>query len=708
MYLGYVSPVLGRGRRDEEKAGREGRDQGERGENGKANLFFHLSIIIDSGIYATWAVWRAGRSFDKARGSAYTGRRSQGGPPMKPSRITIGIVAVALALAAGACGSSENASGSRIVVNSLDDTASPPAGTVTLRSAVAAVGSGGTITFDPGLDGGTIVLTAIDDDHSVLLGEIYAGMTFAGYGERDYGKSAIYARKDLTVDASALPNGITIAWGGGDASHARVMAVYGDLALKNVTISSGYSLAEAITGGTQPYTLARGGGLAVWGVLTLENCAVIGNTCFGDYTASRDRGTYGGGIYADGLDLRDSVISGNAAIGYGAGGGGIYSVGGAERTSGRGADTSLNRCTISGNKVTAQHAYGGGIFTLSGGPANLATMYLTNCTIARNLVEDNPDLPEAGQYYYRGGGVYMGGGSVDILACTIAENAVNGTPAIFSGKPNMGGGGGCATIGNAHTVEYFSLQNSIVVGNTLNGAAEDWFAGSILHFYSNGYNLVGVFNSSQILVPIPPWLMTSRKHWPKVGDADGVTLAEALDVAGAVRHAAAVSVGVDAGQPAVLWYPPAGLAVDKIPNATYPVTYVSAGYYGYGEPTDDFLNQVVLKIRSEYGSILGSDFGAEFGDLTGTTWYGPATTWPSNTQNAAWIAFWRNLDTAIGDRLGMIVLGDDFWGTFHSGPLGNVTMAVEETTTQRHMEKADQLGTARPKGATGDIGAIER
>jgi hypothetical protein len=487
------------------------------------------------------------------------------------------------------------------------------------------------------------------------------------------------------------------------------MAVYGDLTLRNVTVSSGYSQAEAIAGGTQPYTLARGGGLAVWGVLTLEDCAVIGNTCFGDYTASRDRGTYGGGIYANELDLRDSIISGNAAIGYGAAGGGVYSVGGAERTSGRGADASLARCTVSGNMVMAQHAYGGGIFTLAGGPTNLATMYLTNCTIARNLVQDNPDLPEAGQYYYRGGGIYMGGGSVEMLACTIAENAVTGWPAVFSNKPNMGGGGGCATIGNAHTVENVFMQNTIAVGNTLNGAPEDWFAGSILHFYSRGYNLVGAVNSSQILVPVPPWMMSSRKHWPKTGDADGVGLAEALDVAGAIYHDTALSVGVGPGQPAVLWYPPADLAADKIPNQQYAISHVDVGYTGYGEPEDDFLNRVILQLRSEYGSILGADFGEEFGDLAGVTWYGPATTWPSNAANAAWIAFWRNLDIAIGDQLGMIILGDDFWGTFTSGPLGpHVVVTVERTTTSHRMEPRDQRGNARPAGGLGDIGAIER
>lgn len=95
--------------------------------------------------------------------------------------------------------------------------------------------------------------------------------------------------------------------------------------------------------------------------------------------------------------------------------------------------------------------------------------------------------------------------------------------------------GGAATIGNAYIVETVWLQNSVVVGNTLNGAAEDWFAGSILDFYSQGYNLV-----------------------------------------------------------------------------------------------DDFLNHVILQLRAQYGAILGSDFGSSFGDMTGTTWYGPAVTWPSN------------------------------------------------------------------------------
>jgi hypothetical protein len=303
----------------------------------------------------------------------------------------------------------------------------------------------------------------------------------------------------------------------------------------------------------------------------------------------------------------------------------------------------------------------------------------------------------------------MGGGSLRMSGCTIAENAIRGELAYFSGKPNLGGGGGCATVGNAHTVETVWLQNSIVVGNTLNGGAEDWFAGSILDFFSNGYNLVGTVNFSWILVPVPDWMMSSRRRWPKPGDRDGVTLEQALDVGGAHYHATAISAGTDAGGPVVLWYPPADLAADKIPNQDYSVTYVNAGYTGAGVPTDDFLNYVILQCRSQYGAILGADFGSEFGDMTGTTWYGPARTWPSNPQNTAWINFWHNLDTAIGDRLGMAQLGDDFWGTFTTGALGsNVRIKVERQTKTFHMESTDQIGNARPRGSMGDIGAIER
>jgi hypothetical protein len=606
--------------------------------------------------------------------------------------------------------SSDEASWTTVEVNSLEDTAEPAPGTVTLRAALARSEGPTRITFAPALDGGTIALTIVGERHSILKGEVYAGgpPQFQGYQDRDYGRSALYVRKDLAIDASALPSGITIAWAGGDAEPARVLAVYGDLWMDGVTIRSGRAVAEPIVEGSQPYTLGRGGGLAVWGWATLRNCTVSGNRAEGDTTASRDRGAYGGGIYANGLSLAGCVVSGNSAIGYGAAGGGIYSVGGGDNRGGRGNTATLTGTVVSGNRVTAQHAYGGGIFSLSGGPDNLAWMRLESCTVARNLVEDHPALAESGQWYYRGGGIYMGGGSLSLVASTVVENEVEGPAAEFGGKPNRGGGGVAATIGNAHVVENVLVQQSIVAGNRVGGVAADWYSGSLLEFTSFGHNLLGVLDFSQILVPVPLWMNLGRKHHPKVGDRDGVALGEVVALGEIGRHASILSAGVDAGEAAVLWYPPAGSALDAVP-ASYAVTVVHDGYEGSGVPTDDFLNHVLAKLRAEHGDVLGADFGTGFGDLTGVTFHGPGVTWPANPENAEWIAFWRALDVEIDGRLGAAGLGDDFWGSFETGPIGN---DLRLTVTRAHVPvappRADQLGNARPSGAGGDVGAIER
>lgn len=592
-----------------------------------------------------------------------------------------------------------------IVVNSLDDLAQPPAGTVTLRSALAQAQSGQPITFATSLNGGAIQLQLVGESHSILMGEVYSGMTYQGYAERDYGKSALYAHKDVVIDASGLPDGITIHWAGGDANPARVMAVYGSLTLKHVFVTGGYSIAEPLEG-SQPFTLARGGGLAVWGTATLEDCAISGNRISGDLNGSRDRGAYGGGIYANGLGLHNCTVSGNSAIGYGAAGGGIYWVGRTQVSSQK-QEAVLNGCAITGNRVTAQHAYGGGVFTLAGGPDYTGWLRMTNCTIARNLVEDHPGIANAGQFYFRGGGVYLGGGSLSLTSCTIAENEVNGQLATFSGSPNMAGGGVAATIGNAHVVEEVEVQHSIVAGNKVSGAPQDWYSGSLLHFSSFGYNRIGVIDFSRILVPAPDWMDLSRKHYPKVGDLDGVTLGEVLALDGAHYHGSILSAGADAGQPAILWYPPAGSALDRIPAALYSVPRVTAGYTGFGVSTDDFLNHVLEKVVVDYGSILGADFAAGFGDMSGVTWYGPAVTWPTDPANASWIGFWRSLDSHIGGQLGMVVLGDDFWSTFSSGTVGGVQLTVTTENISVSLSGTDQRGQTRPKDAKGDIGAIE-
>jgi hypothetical protein len=107
-----------------------------------------------------------------------------------------------------------------IVVNSLEDIEMPPEETVTLRSALASAASGQPIVFDASLDGGTIELSIVGEEHSMLKGEVM-GMReepsgpvsyLVGYFPRDYGRSALYARKSVVIDASDLPSGITLAW----------------------------------------------------------------------------------------------------------------------------------------------------------------------------------------------------------------------------------------------------------------------------------------------------------------------------------------------------------------------------------------------------------------------------------------------------------------------------------------------------------------
>jgi hypothetical protein len=594
-----------------------------------------------------------------------------------------------------------------IVVTSDLDAATPPEGVVTLRSAVADIESGGKIVFDPSLNGATIRLTIVSEAHSILKGEAYVGMTFQGYQERDYGKSAIYARKNLTIDASDLPSGINIMWDGGTTNPARVLAVYGNLTMNNVAITSGFSKYEAIVVGAQPFTLARGGGLAVWGTARLTRCVISGNRTEGDSVPARDRGSMGGGLYGNLLILDQCLIAGNWAKGYGAAGGGVYSVGGVDLP---GLGSSLSRCTISGNRTTAQSSYGGGVFTEGGGPGGHNWLTLSNCTIARNLVEDHPDIPQTGgppppQYYYRGGGVYMTNGSLAVTSCTIAENAVTGYHATFSNKPNMGGGGIAATIGNAHVVEYVKLTHSIVAGNLVGSTADDLYTGSLLQFNSEGYNRVGKINFDYILVPIPAWWSLSRKHWPKPGDLDGVDVSQVLALGAAPKHPAVTSVGTDDGDSVVLWYPPAGDAVNQIPSYPYDVSYVLAQYTVIPGQEDDFLFRTLSKLRIDFS--LGPTFGDSLG-YVGVTWQGVDGTWPSKPENANWIKFWRDLDVEIGDSLGTVKLGDNFWGSFAAGPLGdNLMFYRSDITDWISLTGSDQLGHPRPNHGLGDIGAIE-
>ena len=649
-----------------------------------------------------------------------------------------------------------------IVVTSVEDTETPPEGEVTLRSALREALSGQAIVFDPSLDGATIELSIVGEPRTRMPAEVMgirmepSGPVsyLRGYFERDYGASALFARKNVVLDASQLKSGVTLAWTGGENNPARVLAVHGNLVLEGVTLTGGLNVAEDIDTGepdAQPWSLARGGGVAVWGVADLSDCTVHGNRVEGDFDPSRDRGAYGGGVYANIVRMRRCIVSGNSAVGGGAAGGGVFSVGGAQT---RQRESWIAQSSITGNRISGLFTYGGGVYSDGGGIGNRKRLRIENSTVARNVVEPAPNLPPflLGSGYWRGGGVYASNGYLEIKAATIVENQVHGVARTDSlDRPNLAGGV-AATIGNAHAVEDLLLGHSIIAGNTVHEVggqvyAQDVFTGSFFYFRSLGFNRIGEIDFSQMLVPVgkPGWASLSRRHFPQRGDVPGVALEDVVDLEeGVARSPSLRSAGTDAGEQAVLSYAPGGSALDRVPAGIYRLDEVLAEYAVRAGGSDDFLAITLGRIEQAYElESFADDFTDDFeaflasvdlnddkegrqpylnpdGEpiltLADTHWFGPAQTWPKELANHPWIHFWHRLDDWLLDAkipgVGPEAFGDRMWRTlFASGPLvenpGITVRLWERNELSVRREPVDQTSAERADDAGGDIGAIE-
>ena len=229
-----------------------------------------------------------------------------------------------------------------ITVSNLNDS-----GSGSLRQALQEIAIGGTITFEPGLAGGTIALTS---------GPLVPGGS-------------------VTIDAADAP-GIILDGGGID----RVLIVDAGLtvSLAHLIVADGYGWQSA-------------GGILNNGSLTLDHVTVTGNTMATD---AGDFWQGGGGIYnGEGavLDLIDSTVSNNTS---GWSGGGVFSffnttttvtrstisgnvatdVGGGMRSLG---NAEIVNSTISGNESIGW--YGGALFVTDG------IVNVTNSTVADNV-----------------------------------------------------------------------------------------------------------------------------------------------------------------------------------------------------------------------------------------------------------------------------------------------------------------------------------
>ena len=286
-----------------------------------------------------------------------------------------------------------------VTVTSLADS-----GVGSLRDALTVVADGGTITFDPGLAGGTLALTS----------------------------GQLVVDRSVTVDGSAAP-GLVIS--GNLTSRVIEVAGGATLRINDLTIADGAGAPQ-------------GGGILNRGRLDLERVVVRDNTETSAGPANFEFG--GGGIYnaADAvLNLTDSTVSGNSSVNQP--GGGIYGffgsaititgstisdnvsgdIGGGLRTF---SNATVVNSTSSGNVSTVWH--GGGIFHTDGdltvthstfagnvAPGGTASAILVatfgapaSATLTGNILEGIPGSPACA---IEGGGaatITSAGGNIDV------------------------------------------------------------------------------------------------------------------------------------------------------------------------------------------------------------------------------------------------------------------------------------------------------
>ena len=203
---------------------------------------------------------------------------------------------------------------STIVTNTNDS------GIGSLRDTLASAAPGSTITFAPGLSGGTIYLAT-----NLILS------------------------KNVTIDGSALDSQITISGDTDNNGTGDVRVFYVNsgvfVILNNLIITKGVSV---------------GGGIGNSGILAIMNSTVSDNS---------GSSMYGGAIYNSSsgtLTVTNSTFSGNSATRSTGCGGGIFNWGGA---------LTVTNSTFSGNSSAFR---GGGICNIGG------TITVTNSTLSGN------------------------------------------------------------------------------------------------------------------------------------------------------------------------------------------------------------------------------------------------------------------------------------------------------------------------------------
>lgn len=359
-------------------------------------------------------------------------------------------------------------------------------GDISLRDAIAAAPPGDIIDFDAALDGRTIVLT---------LGEL--GIS-----------------KVLTIDATALPLGLTIDASGNDPTPdenngdgSRVFDIDSSTTISGLTLTGGDLAGDggAISAGNdieiRQSTISgnaatgSGGAIALYEYcdplsITITESTITGNVASADSGAIHGHSEYGQvnasvaqttiadntgrGILVNGdVTVTDSTISRND--GGGVSGGrirGVVTITGSTISENSshgpgggiaGSDVTVSDSAVSGNTTSGDDNRGGGIY------GNAVTV-VTRSTISGNSAT--------------GGGGGIAGGDVTINSSTVSGNS--------SGEDGGAINGGDVTVANSNIVNnvalgsgygggVFSWGDSTITSSTLSGNSAN-FGGGVAHY----------------------------------------------------------------------------------------------------------------------------------------------------------------------------------------------------------------------------------
>jgi fibronectin-binding autotransporter adhesin len=340
-----------------------------------------------------------------------------------------------------------------VLTDVIVDSASDDGAGVTLREAIAGVGSsGGEVTFN--IVGNDVVIVA-----SELV--ITETITINGFNNAtsnnvtvQVSRPGVTVSRVFNIDASGQTVNISnmTIQGGNVSSGGGIYNKGGNVNLDNVTISNSKA--------------HLGGGIYNADTLTMTNSTVSGNE------ASSGGGIYNG--YMSGtLTITNSTVSGNIASGFG---GGIYNE----------DKTIITNSTVSGNTASD---FGGGIF-------NDDVLTITNSTVSGNKtstssgggIHNTDRLTITNSTIFGNEASISGGGIHNIGTFVMIDSTVSGNNASTSAGGIYNNHGTSSLVNNIIAYNYVGATHNDLVNNATVSGDYNIIGDQSFGAHSIGYN----------------------------------------------------------------------------------------------------------------------------------------------------------------------------------------------------------------------------